>query len=84
MKYVYSYLLIINVISFFMYYKDKRNSIKKKERIPEKVLLLVSIIGGSLGSLIGMFLFRHKTKHLKFLIINPICFIIQLYLLLTI
>ena len=84
MKYVYSYLLINNIISFFMYYKDKRNSIKKKTRIPEKYLLLISILGGNLGSLISMFMFHHKTKHLKFLIINPLCLIIQLYLLLKI
>ena len=84
MKYVYSYLLIINIISFFMYYKDKRNSIKKKIRIPEKCLILLSVIGGSLGSLIGMFLFHHKTKHLKFLIVNPLCLIIHLILLLIV
>jgi uncharacterized membrane protein YsdA (DUF1294 family) len=78
MKYVYSYLLIINIISFLLYYVDKRNSIKHKWRIPEKCLLLLSIIGGSLGSIISMFLFHHKTKHIKFLIINPLCLIIDI------
>lgn len=59
---LFLYLLIINLISFLLMYIDKRKAIKGKWRIKEKNLLLVSLIGGSFGSLLGMYTFRHKTK----------------------
>ena len=62
------YLICINIISFLIYYIDKRLAIKHKYRVPENILILVSLIGGVLGSLISMMLFHHKTKHLKFII----------------
>ena len=82
MNYVYSYLVIINIIAFIMYYIDKRNSIKHKNRIPEKYLLLISVVGGPLGSLLSMSLFHHKTKHIKFIIINVLCLIVYILVLL--
>lgn len=60
------YLTIINAIGFVIMYADKQKAKKKRWRIPEKVLLGVAAIGGSLGSLLGMQLFRHKTKHIAF------------------
>lgn len=61
-----SYFLIINVLAFFLCMIDKKNAIKQQIRIPEKVLLGISLIGGSFGMTIGMHLFHHKTKKLKF------------------
>lgn len=47
-------------------YSDKKRAIKKKYRIPEKTLFLVALVGGSLGTTLGMETFRHKTKHWYF------------------
>ncbi|WP_276629832.1 MULTISPECIES: DUF1294 domain-containing protein [Terrisporobacter] len=60
------YLIIINVIGFFIMSIDKKKAIKKAYRIPEKNLLFICVLGGSLGMLIGMYKFHHKTKHNKF------------------
>lgn len=78
------YIVIINIISFIMYYIDKRLAIKHKYRIPEKVLILFSIFGGSLGSLLSMSLFHHKTKHLKFLITNLLSLCVWMYIIIKI
>lgn len=72
------YLIIINILSFILYGIDKLKAIKKKERISEKALILIGILGGSIGSLIGMNLFRHKTKKLKFIISLPLILIIHI------
>ena len=66
MKFLICYLLIINALSFTLMLIDKQKAIKNKWRIPEKTLLLTAALGGSVGALIGMHLFRHKTKHLAF------------------
>ena len=71
-------LIIINILSFILYGIDKLKAIKKKERISEKALILIGILGGSIGSLIGMNLFRHKTKKLKFIISLPLILIIHI------
>ena len=68
------YLLIVNAAAFLLMLVDKIKAKKNKWRIPEKVLFLSAIIGGSLGSLAGMFLFRHKTKHFSFLLGLPLIF----------
>ena len=62
------YLIIINVLAFVMYGIDKRKAVKGRWRISEAALLAVAALGGSLGSLLAMELFRHKTKHKKFTI----------------
>lgn len=74
------YLLIINIIGFLLFYIDKVKAIKGAWRISEKTLMTVAIIGGSIGSLIAMNLFRHKTKHPKFYLGIPFALIIQLLL----
>ena len=66
------YLLIINAFAFLLMLIDKRRAQKNKWRIPEKTLFLSAILGGSLGALVGMYIFRHKTKHLKFVIGMPV------------
>lgn len=74
----YIYLIIINAIGLIAMYVDKRRSIKKQWRISEKALILLASIGGSLGIYLGMYSFRHKTKHKKFTLGVPIIIIIQL------
>ena len=62
-------------------YIDKRKAIKKKYRIPEKTLFGIAIIGGSLGSYIGMRIFRHKTRHWYFAYGIPLIYAIQIIVL---
>lgn len=76
------YLLFVNCISFALYYIDKKNSIKHNYRIPEKVLILFCIIGGSFGCTLGMNIFHHKTKHIKFILTNYLFLGILIYYLL--
>lgn len=76
------YIILVNCISFILYYIDKKNAIKHKYRIPEKVLILFSIIGGSFGCTLGMNILHHKTKHTKFIIINYLFLGILVYCLL--
>lgn len=75
-----SYLLVVNLIGFFIMLIDKSRAIHKEWRIPEKTLITISIIGGSIGMLLGMSCFRHKTKHKKFTIGVPTILIMQLIL----
>jgi len=72
MEYLLCYLLIINALAFLLMYADKRKARKNQWRIPERVLLGTALIGGSLGAMAGMQMFRHKTKHLKFVIGVPV------------
>lgn len=72
MKYLAYYLLIINALAFLLMLVDKRKAQKNRWRIPEKTLLGTALIGGSLGAMAGMQLFRHKTKHMKFVIGVPV------------
>lgn len=71
------YFIVVNLVAMCMYWVDKRKAIKNKWRIPEKTLILVAAIGGSIGALLGMYLFRHKTKHKKFTIGVPAILITQ-------
>ena len=75
------YVVIINLITFFIYALDKWLAVHDLYRIPEKVLLLLSIIGGSYGGYISMQTFRHKTKKPIFNIINIASIFILTYLL---
>ena len=72
MKLLYCYLLIINAAGFLLMLADKWKAKKNRWRIRESTLLLVAALGGSLGSLAGMYLFRHKTLHLKFTLGIPL------------
>ena len=60
------YLIVINLIGFLAMYIDKRKAKYGSWRIPEKTLLIIAMIGGSIGTISGMYVFRHKTKKLKF------------------
>lgn len=70
------YFLLINIISFLFYGIDKYNAIKGKWRIRENTLISLSFLGGVIGSITGTLLFHHKTKKLKFRILNFISLIL--------
>lgn len=70
------YFLLINIISFLFYGIDKYNAIKGKWRIRENTLFSLSFLGGVIGSITGTLLFHHKTKKLKFRILNFISLIL--------
>lgn len=74
---ILSYLLLINLVGFFAMGIDKKKAIKRAWRIPESTLFLIAIVGGSIGSIIGMHVFHHKTKHWYFLWGMPIILILQ-------
>lgn len=72
------WILFINLFCFFLFYIDKKKAIKGKYRISEFALLFCSFLGGSLGSLLSMRLFHHKTKKLKFQILIPLFLILHI------
>ena len=74
------YLLIVNLIGFVLMFVDKKRAQNKQWRIKEATLFLSAAIGGSIGAMLGMKVFRHKTKHLSFLIGMPAIFIVQVAL----
>ena len=80
MKYFLWYLLLINAAAFVLMLVDKRKAIKNRWRIPERTLILSAALGGSIGALLGMYTFRHKTKHLKFTLGIPAILIAQISL----
>ena len=69
---IIAYLLIINAVSFVVYGVDKYKARHQKWRIPEATLLTLAAIGGAAGALLGMVVFRHKTKHLRFVLLVPL------------
>ena len=75
------YLLLINLTAFVLYGIDKRRAVRKIQRISERTLLLIALAGGSLGALIGMYLFRHKTRKWVFFIGVPVMLVLHLVLL---
>lgn len=72
------YLLIINAAGFLLMLVDKFKAKKNLWRIPEATLMGVAAIGGSIGSLAGMYTFRHKTKHPKFTVGIPVILVLQI------
>ncbi len=71
------YLIVINLAGFCMMGADKRKARNGKWRVKESVLFLTAVIGGSLGSWLGMYAFRHKTKHWYFVVGMPLILILQ-------
>ena len=70
-------LLILNLISFFLMQHDKQCAKKNNRRVPEKTLFLSALLFGALGGTLGMFLFRHKTKHWYFRVFFPLLLFLQ-------
>lgn len=79
-KFILLYLLIINAAGFLLMLVDKLKAKKNLWRIPEATLMTVAALGGSIGSLIGMYTVRHKTKHLKFTLGIPLILAAQVFL----
>lgn len=77
MKWFMYYLLIVNLVTWILYGVDKRKAIKGAWRIPEKTLILSAVIGGSVGALAGMMMFRHKIRKVKFMVGVPVIFVVQ-------
>ena len=85
LKILFAYLAIISVISIIVCIWDKKISKKNKVelRIPEKVLLILSALGGSVAMLVTMLITRHKTKHVKFMLGIPVILVLQVALVLA-
>ena len=78
LKILLVYLLIINAVGFLFMFIDKQKAKKKKWRIPEATLMGIAAVGGSIGSLMGIYTLRHKTLHKKFNIGIPAILILQI------
>ena len=74
------YLFLINAAGLLLMLEDKRRARKNLWRIPERTLLGIAVLGGSIGCLLGMYTIRHKTLHLKFSAGIPLILVIQLAL----
>ena len=80
MKIVNIYLIIINILSLVLMILDKILAIKKKKRISEFHLLTITIFGGSIGTIIGMILAKHKIRKLKFILLVPLSLILHIFI----
>ena len=78
MKFIFIYLFFTNLLLFILMGLDKRKAKLNHWRISEKTLFSLALMGGSIGGILGMYTFRHKTKHLKFTLGFPIIFLFQL------
>ena len=74
------YFIIINVIGIFFMWLDKRKAKKGMWRISEKTLFIVTALGGGIGTILGMYLFRHKTQKIQFVIGLPFITILEIIL----
>lgn len=76
-KYVIIFLVAITLFTFIVYGIDKRKAKKGRWRIPESTLLLLAVIGGSIGAYLGMKVWHHKTRHKKFKYGIPAIIVLQ-------
>ena len=72
------YFVLVNLLGFYAMYNDKLRSKKRAFRIPEATLFALAIIGGSIGCIAGMYTFRHKTRHFRFVYGMPLILILQI------
>lgn len=77
MRYVLYYLILANLVGLVLMGADKSKARRHRWRIPERVLFLSAILGGSLGATVGMWLFRHKTRHWYFVVGMPAILVLQ-------
>lgn len=80
LKYVLIYLVVINLIGFLAMFIDKQKAKRGAWRIPEKSLFMLTLLGGGIGTIAGMYTFRHKTKKLYFTIGFPVILITEIAL----
>ncbi len=74
------YFIAINLFGFFIMWLDKRKARKGKWRIPEKTLFIITALGGGIGTIAGMYVFRHKTQKIAFVIGFPFITILEILL----
>ena len=74
------YLIVVNIIGFLIMLIDKKKAEKGKWRIQEKTIFIVTLLGGGIGTISGMYIFRHKTKKKKFTVGMPIILILEILL----
>ena len=74
------YLVCINLAAFALMGVDKRRARRRQWRVPEKLLFLAALLGGSAGAWAGMYVFRHKTRHWYFVVGMPVILLVQLLL----
>ena len=78
LKNIIIYFIIINIIGFLAMYIDKQKAKKGKWRIPEKTLFIITALGGGIGTIAGMYTFRHKTQKVAFVIGFPFITILEI------
>ena len=78
MRNVVIYLIIINIVGFLAMYIDKQKAKRGKWRITENTLLIITVLGGGVGTTAGMYTFRHKTQKPKFTIGLPAILILEI------
>lgn len=83
-KNIVIYLIVINLITLLAMYIDKQKAKKSKRRIPEKTLFTLVALGGGIGGIAGMYIFRHKTKKSRFIIGFPAILILEIIIVLAI
>lgn len=74
------YLVIINFLGFIIMGIDKLKAKRGSRRVPENTLFMFTILGGGVGTILGMYIFRHKTKKKKFTVGMPIILILEILL----
>ena len=84
LKNIIIYLLIINIIAFLAMFIDKKKAEKDRWRIKESTLLTLALIGGSIGAIVGMYTFHHKTKKPRFFIGIPVMIVLQILLIVAV
>lgn len=72
------YVLVINIIGFLIMFIDKRKAEKGKWRIQEKTIFIITALGGGIGTIMGMYVFRHKTKKIQFTVGLPTITILEI------
>ena len=77
-KNIIIYFILINIIGFLMMYIDKQKAKKGKWRIPEKTLFIITALGGGIGTIAGMYTFRHKTQKVAFVVGFPVITILEI------
>ena len=83
-QFCFIYYTLINLISFSMFFIDKRKAIKNRYRISEIALLMSELLGGCFGGYLSMNLFHHKTKKVKFHFVSIFSIILHIYIILCI
>ena len=75
---LYIYCILINILSFICFYVDKRRARRKEFRISESFLFIIAFLGGALGSILGMKIFKHKTKRRNFIFGIPLILLLNI------